>query len=311
MTFIVTNNFGVEYELSNNLSREELKDLLNDFYDFSSWDRREIRVTDYSQTDSNDYWHIKHDSTFGPIGKYFDNGWEIASFIGRGYTDLEHVTSAMEHLRRYGAIVNDNCGLHIHLAVPNVSEIQVGIILAYWIKIEKILSDMVPDRRRNSIHCKLLRDSVFLQKNYTPIGLWQVLKPTNFAVYDNAQRRFSLNSMNYAQCLVDPFCTRTTLEFRLPEGTLSKFNVLNWFYLFQEIINRSKNLPMPTTLRSFTVKQFLDFFGFHSEPTGRASFDNFRAEFFIWFLGRLILNSKREKTIEEAKKYIQFSKVFC
>jgi hypothetical protein len=311
MSFLVTNTFGIEYELSNNLNKEDIRDLINDFYDFSPWDRRVIKITDYQQTNDNDYWHIKHDSTCGPLGKYFDNGWEIASFIGRGISDLQHIVAAGEHLRQYGAQVNDNCGLHIHFGASNITENQMGVILAYWIKLEKILSQMVPERRRNSIHCKLLRNSVFLQKSYTAAGLWDALRPTNFIPYENDQRRFSLNLVNYAQALIEPAFSRKTVEFRLPEGTLSKFNVINWFYFLQTVINKSKNMPMPPTLRSFSLKQFLDFLDYEKFAKESNNCNNFKFEFFIWMLGRILLHTNCEKLRSEVKKYIKFSNVFC
>src|SRR4051812_35771950 len=105
--------FGLELELTNNMPKKEVGKALASFE--AIYGRNKVvNVTDgelgWSDTCNNNYWHVKYDSTCGPLGKGKDYGWEVASFIGSGHLDVDNVARASRFLGSYGCTTNRNCG---------------------------------------------------------------------------------------------------------------------------------------------------------------------------------------------------------
>src|SRR4051794_28851539 len=93
--------FGVELEVSNNRSKAFLAAVLSRFENTRGTLRSVNKTTGkegWAQTIQNDYWHVKYDSTCGPLGKGLDGGWEIASFIGFGPQHIKQIAQAAQHL---------------------------------------------------------------------------------------------------------------------------------------------------------------------------------------------------------------------
>ena len=75
--------FGVEIEVSNNISKKDLGNVIEEYETIYlsplKKRKRAVKVTTgvegWAQTKKNTYWHVKFDRTCGPRGKNFDHGW--------------------------------------------------------------------------------------------------------------------------------------------------------------------------------------------------------------------------------------------
>ena len=237
--------FGVELETSGEISKARVKTILKKLSE------RNSTITRYQLTSSiNAYWHIKDDATCGIHGRNGPKGVEIASFVGKGVNDLNHISDVAAGLSNAGCKVNENCGLHIHAEATDISLNQLGVIIAHWIKIEHIIKMSLPMSRWNNPYCLDLvnRSDLggIIKSNkdirYSSEFMWFAFQPGNLSYYENEDRRVNLNLVNYFRALKQKSDNRKTLELRWPEGTLSKRDVKNWTVLFINFIDTCKDL---------------------------------------------------------------------
>ena len=258
--------FGVELEVSNNFNKCDLKRVIKDN------SLRKIRVSGWAQSNNNDYWHIKDDSTCGPLGESGEHGWEVASFKAKGIDDLLHIGEVADALYESGVQVNDHCGLHIHADVSLFSPKRVATLLARWIKIESILEQMVPFRRRRNYHCRFwmrdyrVKEYVYrISSNESIWGsqsFWEAMRPTNLGIHQNDQKRVTLNLVNYALAESTGNNRRKTVELRLPEGTLNGNDIVNWVRFFLNFVDESETASFPKNLNPiFSLEDFFQILG--------------------------------------------------
>lgn len=307
--------FGIELEVSNNLTKQQIGSIINDFEDFYGLNKRAVKVTPgvegWAQTANNHYWHVKFDRTCGPLGKKFDNGWEIASFIGHGHKDVLHISRLARFLKNAGAEVNLNCGLHIHVEVKDFDETKMGILLARWLKVENMVLSACHISRKNNEYCKLIRSK--LDKNNSwydksnPKKIWSRLCPRDLTIHNNYEKRVSLNTIGFAISRINKNFSRNTVELRMPECILDETHVKNWTRLIINFIERSfSHEDLPEDLKPVkNIKEALVFLGLAEED----KFSILCPETLntkIWFLRKILQNSQCEKTTKQAKKYLDF-----
>lgn len=263
--------FGVELEISNQISQKDIELSISNTAKKFNFPCKTY-ITGWDQSINNDFWHIKRDGTCGILGKPFDFGWEIASPVSSGSSDLNFIGKVSSSLNELGVKTNKNCGYHIHADVSDFEPYHMGILIIRWIKIEKYLLNLVPEYRRNNIHCKTYYKSkkfnLLKNKNPNALDVWDIFKPNNFKPYENPQKRYTLNLTNYAKSLqyeqfkLNMRYCRKTLELRLPEGTLNEFDVVNWVRFFINFIDTSRRTRKPLNLDFVnTEKQFLKICG--------------------------------------------------
>lgn len=167
--FNATRKFGVELEVEQTLTKKELAKII-ETYEREKKNPRKAYVEGgdlggWAESVSNDFWHIKYDSSCGPKGKGLDTGgWEVASYVGSGPKDIDDIASAGDFLGQNTATVNQNCGLHIHVEVKDFTQEQLGVLLAYWLKIEPFIYHACPKHRKDNVYCKSMR-SLFYKKS--------------------------------------------------------------------------------------------------------------------------------------------------
>lgn len=294
--------FGVELEVSNTKTQEVISNIIK------KETSRGVSVTGYGQTFRNSYWHIKTDSTCGPLGHGKDKGFEVASYIASGACEIEDIGTIAQALATGGIEVNNNCGMHVHVNIADFSPTEAGVLLGRWIKIEPWIRQAVPKHRKNNKYAKFLFKARAHRFNplqsYDPLDFWNLIKPTDFSVYENRQKRVALNMINYAATKTDPWA-RATAEFRFPEGTLSKQDVCNWVRLFILFVESSQKASMPPNLLpAKNLDEVMEILGL----TSTKSFyilDQDLYDLKIWFLNRLIQFGQR-KYMQSAKKMKEF-----
>lgn len=303
--------FGVELELSNNVNKKDIGYFLR-YFECES-EQKAVKISDgstgWAATNNNDYWHVKYDSTCGPLGKGLDYGWEVASYIGRGLRDVEHIGGAAGYLRSSGCEVNENCGLHVHVDAADFSAYMMGLMLSRWMKIESVLLSICDPCRCNNIHAKPLSSKCDIKMiSYSPIlvmSFWDRIKPTNLETHDNDDKRYTLNTVNYAIGLNNRNYSRKTVELRMPECKLDKDHVSNWTSLILNFVETSsKKCQVPMTIRpSESIEEVLSYLGLG----GNDEFyilDKELTDLKIWFLTNL--SKKDHHLSSHAKKHLEF-----
>jgi hypothetical protein len=306
--------FGIELEVGSKISKTRIRNAIKAISD------RPVLVTRYQPSTENPYWHVKNDATCGDVwtrinslslapcpfgmGVKMLNGIEIASFVGRGTDDLEHIGQVASRLYELGCRVNNNCGLHIHADAADLTKTQVGHILAHWMKVEKCLQWALPLRRRNSKYCKMLgvekitRMKKAIWKNGSDI--YHLCAPTDLGYYENQDRRVNLNLVNYTRACLFENNIRKTLELRWPEGTLSKRDIQCWTRLFLSFIEVCKNRPIPDNFNEPNLNQTLIYLGLGHDGNEFSILSEDMQDTKTWLLERFIEHS--EKHEKDAKK---------
>lgn len=298
--------FGVELEVGNSVKKPKIRALIQENTD------RLVKNSRYSLSTSNSYWHVKDDSTCGPMGNNGPKGIEIASFIARGLDDLKEIADMADLLAKSKVTVNNYCGLHIHADASDINANSAGIIIANWLKIERFLSLALPSRRF-SIYCELLLttlgkqyDIFFENKDLKSVDFYKHFMPNNLSYYGNIDRRVNLNFVNYYRSVLTGSDVRKTIELRWPEGTLNSKDITNWVKLYLNFIDNAKNLNVPKKWE-ITLDDFLDILGLGKNNI----LDENLIETKIWLLERIINNKNFEINKYICEIYDSDRKIGC
>lgn len=299
--------FGVEFELLNNLSKSELGNLVKE-YEFLYGFKHPVKVTPgfqgWAQTKSNSYWHVKFDRTCG---------WEIASYIGVGTNDIDHISRLARFLYNNDAKVDSNCGFHIHVEVNDFSTSDMEKLIFCWMKVEHLLIAICDPSRKNNQYCKSLRD-VYDEMGLTysdPIELWKNIAPKNLDVHENYSKRVSLNTVGFLSYQKSPSFSQPTVELRLPECLLSEIHVRNWINLILIMVQSIKcNSDFLFNFDNIDpcndLKEALAYLGL-SEKYRFVVLDHDLMNTKIWFLNKIINSSLDSSVIENAKKIVDYA----
>lgn len=261
-SFSTTRKFGVEVEMGNEVSKRKILYAIkrNSFF--------KVKTARYEPSINNDYWHIKDDSSCGALGWEGKPGVEVASPVGEGYIDLTHICNVFSSLSEIGCKVNKNCGIHVHVDVSDFSYEEVVAVMAYWIKIEHRFSHALPFNRINNEYTCYMQDNTknenlvnFERRRlYSPGDLWDQFCPDMSKIWEYVERNTNLNIINYALALGEGYEKRT-LEFRWPESSLSRRNIVNWIRLFVNFVENAGSLPMPKDLKPVGIDEMLNILG--------------------------------------------------
>jgi len=313
-------NFGVEFEVTATYSKQELGKFVDSF-EAERGTHRMVVVeggeTGWNESVANSYWHVKYDSTCGPLGKKAGektnpqhHGWEIASYVCSGVEDVLCVSKLAQFLSECRVLTNPNCGLHIHADTSDFTPLEMGVLYSHWLNVEDMILHSLPKHRKNNKYCKPISKKFRTKLPVLdPEKLWNTVKPTNFYLHENPQKKVAINAVGYAQGLQCPYHQRKTIELRLPECVLSEQYVQNWLFLFLHFID--------------TVKQraFVDYSKICDTPLEEALWvlgleEKDGSKFILlgdklfqlkcWFLERLANNSTRKKIAESARQKLEF-----
>lgn len=276
--------FGVELEMGEELTKNEVAALIRKVT------KRKVISSSFMPTATTDRWHVKPDSSCGTRAHQGPKGVEVASFVGSGEEDLRHIADVAEHLSHHGCHVNHNCGLHVHVDATDLSEINVGRILAYWLKIEGAVASAMPWRRLFSNYCKNTDSNLKpneLKKKWGAQSLYYRLAPKDLRYTNNDDRCFNLNLVNFERASCYKTSERKTLEFRWPEGTLSGLDIKGWVHLFVSFVENCKNKPMPDNLLYCPLEEAMGHLGLGHAPGKFHLFSEGLHYTRLWFLERV------------------------
>jgi hypothetical protein len=308
--------FGIELEVGPEIPKSDIGvSLLN--FEINQSSPRLVHVEDgpkgWAESRNNEYWHVKYDSSCGPIGYKVDHGWEIASFVGYTHFDLKHMANGTRVVRDLGCRVNDNCGLHYHASVRDMSVNDVAIMMARWVKFEHILFQSVPTPRKNNKWCRPLRSKLPKKQliDMFPINnperFWFWMKPKNLSIHENYDKRVALNVINFARTLTDDFNDRSTVELRLPECVLDDEHVYHWGLWFMNFVDSTLDKKFPDNLDPVkNLDEALPYMGLAGEDGKFSILDGPLHDTKIWFLQRIARNGTFKKLTKQATDLLEY-----
>jgi hypothetical protein len=287
--------FGIELEVNRKVTLEALVQAVRD----ADPKRHCIGINHYQQDHGNDYWHCKFDRSCGD--RTGTGGWEVASYKASGAKQLLKIADMGTILSKMGAEVNDNCGYHIHVEIADFTASQAATLVANWMRLERMICEILPKGRRSNIYCRLLSDMkpVLSSDLENPISFWDRVRPRTF---DNSERRVALNMCNYAL----GNSAKRTAELRLPEGTLDPKEIKNWARMFIHFVGFCRKAPWPKTIAPVPdLKSAATVLGLHNEdPFFILSRGLYETK--TWFLGRALKHSAKKTIKSEAQEFLNF-----
>jgi hypothetical protein len=285
-------HFGIELEVNQKIHARELVKIVS----ATDPDRPVIQSAHYEQDYDNDYWHIKFDRSCGDVAD--QGGWEVASYKAGGYKDVEMMGKVADAMKSAGAVVNDECGFHIHAETADFKHHMMATLVAHWLKIEPVILEMLPKHRRNNKYAKpLTKRFDFSNKIFMHWErFWETVRPQR---YDNPNRRVSLNLCNYAQWHPN----RKTIELRLPEGTVDGKDVKNWVRFFIHFVDSTKKKEFPTDFSPANLYDTMKIVGLHNEEPFYLLSKGLR-ETKIWIAKRILEFSSKKELRKEAEIFL-------
>lgn len=284
--------FGVELEVNDRISKPEIRKVIQQIDPL-----HEVEVTEWSKSINGLGWHVKRDGTCGH---------EVATYKMSGFEDLDLVGQVADAMRRRGCQADNRCGLHVHADLSDFEVDHMGIMLSYWLKIERVVLQSCPAHRRDNKHCRLMRDKFRIDRIETfPLAsdIYYHLEPGDTKDHDNEDKRVTLNFVPYVIHRNKPDFKKNTAEIRMPEGTLIKENVVNWVRLYLHFVDACRARSMPDNLSSVGLKETLQILDLMGTKTfyllGKGLYETRK-----WFLKRIIQNTDDMSLYKEAESLL-------
>lgn len=237
-----------------------------------------VEVHGWHQTHNNNKWVVKPDSSCGV---------EICTPIMKGWYDLKSLVQVIDNLGDK-IDADTRCSLHVHVNLEDLSEEDIGKILAYWVKCEAVFIDSVPDRRKKNRYCQYIGvSSLFDLHEYTD--------PKTLLILLSDNKYYTINTFHLGNR------DRKTMEFRLLENTgcLDPFMTKNWVRLVLHFVETAINSDFPGDFEKgnpWTSLMWLDphdVFKFLQFDQPKLLSDGMK-QVRNWFLQRLVDNCKSE-----------------
>lgn len=154
-------------------------------------------------------------------------------------SELERIVdNACSSLRKNSWVVNDTCGLHVHIDTKDIQhdEKKLRHLFLTYRAIEDIIYAMLPANRRSNMYCKSLEDVA------TDSEFSGMLRKINSRERKMIQKKWykdggggrdtRYHGLNLHSLLVDGH-----VEMRYHEGTIDKEDILSWIKFHLSIID--------------------------------------------------------------------------
>lgn len=251
--------FGVELEWGRGLSRARMKTVIQSFPN-----ERAI-ATGYQHNSNPELWYCKTDSSCG---------YEVAS---RVLGSMDSIQKTLEDLKRLeevhlalynaGARTTTSCGMHVHLGLNDLDNGQFYRFLSYWVKFEKFILDMMPNRRKSNHYC--------------------ATHSIDFSPNENYRSERVLGSFNGRRAVnIGGWIRRRCIEIRLAEGTNDPRNSKNWVRFLLHFVDQVKNLPDPDNVNWVGLQKGLEILSLYSPGDQPIVLSPALSEMRHWILAR-------------------------
>ena len=221
-----TQRFGIEIELTG-ITREEAAQVIADFFGTESYFIGTYYQT-YGAKDRNGReWKATYDSSIKAQKKcwggiraaddYYKT--EIVSPI-LTYEDIPDLQEIIRQLRHKKALVNEKCGIHIHVDAGRFTPQTLRNIVNIMASKENILYKALHINPNRLGYCKKLNEELIRTINRKRPGTMEELKDLWYAEDPLSDRDRHYNSTRYHGLNLHATFTKGTVEFRLFNSTL-------------------------------------------------------------------------------------------
>lgn len=192
----------------------------------------DIEAHGWKHNHNNSIWVCKPDSSCG---------MEVCSPVlddGR-IDEVLAVVDALDSIKELTS--GPNCSLHVHVDVssmlsgPPESSEELCSVLAWWVKCEPVMLDSVPGRRKNSRFCRCIGMTDLFGHEEKVIPCMTVSKLS--------EKYLTLNTHHMVAR------KRSSIEFRILEGTKDSSLVREWVNFVLNFVSRSREAGMPEDYR--------------------------------------------------------------
>jgi hypothetical protein len=261
---VATGRFGVEIEINAFDGRDFVKNPLT-HGERPDGIREVASILSSVGLDSEvQHWQYNHDNSFWACKPDASCGIEICSPVLHR-SRMGELLLALSSLESDPRVSCDaRCSFHVHLEVdagPNPA-ISKGLcsVLSRWVRCEHVFVDSFPSWRKTNRFCRCVGMSGLFGPDdlVTPVGTFEKM----------ADKYLTLNTFHLYNR------RRSSIEFRLGEGTTSPHFAENWLGVIFDFVDRCESAGPPSSylwMEPGEVLEFLDLKG----PHGR------------WFLQRL------------------------
>jgi hypothetical protein len=174
--------------------------------------------------------------------------FEINTAPASGNKFQEQITEICKALKDSQGVVNDSCGLHVHVDARDFTFYDVRKMVQLYAKIEDALFRIVPPgRRANTRYCapcgpQYVKD---LERHAMPQDNKKKIMGNVYGGDRHAVRRLSRDKYNqarYKALNIHSWLYRGTLESRMHSGTIIAEKIINWGILWAAILDTAIEL---------------------------------------------------------------------
>ena len=172
------------------------------------------------------------------------NGFEINTSPAAGDLYVKQISEICDKLAKAGAIVNNTCGLHVHLDARDYNYCDLNRLIKVYAAIEPTLYCMVPPNRRNnaySIKCGVkLENAIKFSRSHLELKdaiVTAIYGSPDSVSYRTDKRGAGHGTGRYYALNLHSWFYRGTIECRLFDGTLDKNEIIDWGVLWANILD--------------------------------------------------------------------------
>lgn len=217
--------FGIEIELNTTTDVIKKGDQVPDGAEYVAGIIKQVckdnvHLNGWLHVNDNTGWVIKPDSTCGI---------EINSPIMKGGYDLVKLLRVVQLLNENNIKADHRCSFHVHVNLEDLTNLQIASVLAWWIKCEGVLFDLLPAKRKCNRHTQLIgltdlfeHDQIYHYRNL--ISALGTVKYYSASVYHLRKER------------------RRSIEFRIAGNEFCKdpIAVKNWIRFLLHFVEVAK-----------------------------------------------------------------------
>lgn len=230
MTTIQTQNYGVEIEITG-ITRETAATVIAKHYGTNSVKHAGGSYDKYTAKDTKGRtWQAMSDGSIKPEKRNGKTRTEASSLYKcevvtpiLQYEDIEDLQQIIRDLVKEGAIVNDSCGIHIHVDGANHTPASLVRLLNFAVGRQELFNEALHNEHRErwcqTTKLRLLK----ALKQYPNITREELQRVWYSSVNDDYTGGISTehyNSTRYHGVNLHAFFTKGTVEFRLFNSTL-------------------------------------------------------------------------------------------
>lgn len=262
--------FGCEIEMTG-ITRQQAAQVLADLFQsrwshYGSYDGYHVRDRE------GKVWNLVRDGSIRPTMDVYgrqvsaDNEYKVEMNTPKlEYGEMEKLQAVVCALRRAGAVVNDSCGMHVHVDAANHTAQSIKNALAIMYSKEDILFQALKvQEERVDSYCQKVEESTLKKaRRLSSNASMKQMEDVWYAGYRQS-RTDHYHSSRYHALNVHAVFSHGTLEFRLFESTLDerevRANIVLALAISAQAITQKRAVMRKTPITenpAFTFRTFL------------------------------------------------------